>query len=101
MNGGPAVTFQRADARSKADTEALIDAAAAAYGSVDILVNNAGGSSRVALVADLSDEASTEASDWILNSAFWATRRALPSMIASGWGRIISISSIIGRVTWE
>ncbi len=94
MNGGPAVTFQRADARSKADTEALIDAAVATYGSVDILVNNAGGSSRFALVADLSDEAWTEASDWILNSAFWATRRALPSMTASGWGRIISISSL-------
>lgn len=94
MNAGPAVTFRRADARSRTDTEALIDAAVATYGAVDIVVNNAGGSGGFALVADLSDEAWSEACDWILNSAFWATRRALPSMVASGWGRVISISSL-------
>jgi len=94
IDAGDRVLFHQADARRRADTEALIDAATAAFGSVDILVNNAGGSSRFALVADLSDEAWQEAGDWILNSAFWATRRALPSMVASGWGRIINISSL-------
>jgi 3-hydroxybutyrate dehydrogenase len=94
MGAGDAVMFHRADARKQDDTEGLIDAALARYGNVDILVNNAGGSSRFALIADLSDEAWNEAGDWILNSAFWATRRALPSMVASGWGRIISISSL-------
>jgi 3-hydroxybutyrate dehydrogenase/3-oxoacyl-[acyl-carrier protein] reductase len=94
MQGGDACTFQRADARQKADTERLIDASIDRYGAVDILVNNAGGSSGFALIGDLSDEAWNQAADWILNSAFWATRRALPSMVASGWGRIISISSV-------
>jgi 3-hydroxybutyrate dehydrogenase len=94
LDAGNAVTFYRADARRQDDTETLIDAAIATYGGVDILVNNAGGSSRFALVADLSDDAWSEAGDWILNSAFWATRRVLPSMVSSGWGRIISISSV-------
>jgi 3-hydroxybutyrate dehydrogenase len=94
MGAGDNAMFHRADARRRVDTEALIDAAVATYGSIDILVNNAGGSSGFALVADLSDEAWAEAGDWILNSAFWATRRALPAMVASGWGRIISISSL-------
>ena len=94
MNAGDAVVFYRADARRQADTEALIDDAIARNGAVDILVNNAGGSSRFALIAELSDEAWSEAGDWILNSAFWATRRALPSMISAGWGRVINISSL-------
>jgi 3-hydroxybutyrate dehydrogenase len=94
MQAGDACAFQRADARNKSDTERLVDAAIDRFGAVDILVNNAGGSSGFALIGDLSDEAWNQAADWILNSAFWATRRALPSMVASGWGRIISISSV-------
>lgn len=94
MGGSDAILFQRADARSQADTEALIQVAADRFGSVDVLVNNAGGSSGFALVAELSDEAWNEAANWILNSAFWATRAALPYMVARGWGRIISISSL-------
>ena len=42
---------------------------------VDILVNNAGGSTGFGLVHELTDEAWSEAADWILNSTFWATRR--------------------------
>ena len=94
IDAGDRAMFYQADARSQADTEALIDASIANYGSVDILVNNAGGSSGFALIDELSDQAWTEAADWILNSAFWATRRAIPAMVASGWGRVISISSL-------
>jgi len=32
--------------------------------------------------------------DWILNSAFWATRAALRHMVEQQWGRIIHISSV-------
>ncbi|HEX6393461.1 MAG TPA: SDR family NAD(P)-dependent oxidoreductase [Acidimicrobiales bacterium] len=97
MGAGDRATFFSADARRQDDTEALIDFAVDRYGPVDILVNNAGGSSGFAPLAELSDEAWREANDWILNSAFWATRRALPSMIAGGWGRIINISSLEGK----
>jgi NAD(P)-dependent dehydrogenase (short-subunit alcohol dehydrogenase family) len=64
---------------------------------VDILVNNAGGSGGFALVAELTDDAWNNAANWILNSAFWATRRALPSMVDNHWGRIINISSVEGK----
>jgi NAD(P)-dependent dehydrogenase (short-subunit alcohol dehydrogenase family) len=97
MGGDTPVLFVEGDARVQADVEGLVDAAIAQFGHVDILVNNAGGSSGFAEVAELSDEAWREAQDWILSSTFWATRRALPSMVAGGWGRIINIGSVEGK----
>src|SRR5256885_1636131 len=84
--------------KTKEKVHDVIDQAVAELGGVDILVNNAGGSSGFAMLGDLSDEAWEEAADWILNSAFWATRRALASMQAKGWGRIVNISSVEGKV---
>ena len=98
MNAGDAAFFMAADARNQADTEGFIDGAIEHFGKVDILVNNAGGSSGFAPVAELSDEAWNEALDWMLNSTFWATRRALPGMIERGWGRIINITSVEGKL---
>ncbi len=97
MNAGDNVLFVAGDVTNQSDVENIIDEAVARYGQVDILVNNAGGSTGYAPVADLSDTAWTEAADWILNSAFWATRRALQDMEPRGWGRIINISSVEGR----
>jgi 3-hydroxybutyrate dehydrogenase len=94
IDAGDRAMFVRADARVQADQERLVDETAARFGRVDILVNNAGGSSGFALIAELGDDAWQEAADWVLNSAFWATRKALPLMAASGWGRIINISSL-------
>jgi 3-hydroxybutyrate dehydrogenase/3-oxoacyl-[acyl-carrier protein] reductase len=97
LDAGERAAFVQGDARSQADIERLIDQAVEQFGRVDILVNNAGGSGGFALVEDLSDEAWHEAGDWILNSTFWATRRALKSMAQNKWGRIISISSVEGK----
>jgi len=60
-------------------------------------VNNTGGCDGFALIHELSDTAWSRAMDWTLNSAFWATRRALPSMLERGWGRVICISSVEGK----
>jgi len=98
MGEGRPVLFVAGDARVQADVEGLVDAAIERFGHVDILVNNAGGSSGFAQVAELSDEAWREAQDWILSSTFWATRRALPSMVQRGWGRVINISSVEGKM---
>ena len=97
MKAGDAAAFIAGDVRVQRDVEGLIDGAVARYGRVDILVNNAGGSSGFAPVAELSDEAWSEALNWMLNSTFWATRRALRDMIPRRWGRIINISSVEGK----
>src|SRR6185295_16722558 len=45
-----------------------------------------------------SDDAWLGTADWILNSTFWATRRALQRMVTQGGGgRIINISSVEGK----
>ena len=97
MDAGDAAHFIAGDVREQADVEALVDGTIERYGKIDILVNNAGGSSGFAPVAELSDAAWNEALNWMLNSTFWATRRALGDMLTRGWGRIINISSVEGR----
>ncbi len=97
MQAGDRTLFVAGDVTLQADVHALIDTAITQFGKVDILVNNAGGSSGYALVHELTDTAWQEANDWILNSCFWATRKALADMLPRKWGRIINISSVEGR----
>lgn len=97
MGGGDATHYVAGDARVQADVERAVDETISHFGKIDILVNNAGGSSGFAPVAELSDEAWNEALNWMLNSTFWATRRALPDMLSRQWGRIINISSVEGK----
>jgi acetoacetyl-CoA reductase len=72
-------------------------------GPVDVLVNNAGMLSVQspdvqAAVVDLSP------ADWRadvarnLDTAFLVTRRFLPDMLASGWGRVVNVASTTGPV---
>jgi 3-hydroxybutyrate dehydrogenase len=98
LGGGDRAAFVAGDVKARADVEALVDAAIERFGAIHVLVNNAGGSSGFALVEDLSDEAWQEALDWCLNSTFWATRRALKPMVAQGFGRIINVSSVEGKM---
>jgi 3-hydroxybutyrate dehydrogenase/3-oxoacyl-[acyl-carrier protein] reductase len=94
MKAGDRAHFIACDVRDRAAVQALVDGAAEHYGTIDILVNNAGGSDGFALVHEMTDEAWDNAMDWILNSAFWATRAALRHMVQQQWGRIIHISSV-------
>jgi len=96
-DGRGAVTFHAADALDQRQMEALVDAVLAAHGRLDVLVNNAGGSSGFAPVHELGDEAWLQAFHWNVSSAFWTARRALPSMVANGFGRIVNISSVQGK----
>ncbi|WP_131746984.1 SDR family NAD(P)-dependent oxidoreductase [Frankia sp. Cppng1_Ct_nod] len=97
LGAGDRALFVAGDIRVQSDVEGLVDAAITRYGRVDILVNNAGGSDGFALVHELSDEAWNNALNWNINAVFWATRRALPSMLERSWGRIINISSVEGK----
>ncbi len=97
MDAGEQAIFIAGDVTNRDSVNHFIDATVAQFGRVDILVNNAGGSSGYAPIAQLTDEAWDQAQAWILNSCFWATRRALIDMEPRNWGRIINISSVEGR----
>lgn len=95
--GAGEISFRAADALDQQQMEALVDGVIADHGRLDVLVNNAGGSSGFAPVHELSDEAWMQAFHWNVSSAFWTTRRALPAMVAGGFGRIVNISSVQGK----
>ena len=97
MKADDRALFVACDVRSQAEVERFIDSSAAHFGGIDILVNNTGGSDGFAMIHELSDEAWDNALALNLNSTFWATRRALPHMLAVHWGRIICISSVEGK----
>lgn len=84
-----------ADLSSAESVEALVPAAEAAMGGVDILVNNAG-LTRDGLFMRMKDE------DWDLvlrvnlDAAFRLSRAAIRGMMKKRWGRIVTITSVVG-----
>ncbi len=86
-----------ADVSSAPDVTRLVGTTIATYGKIDILVNNAG-ITRDQLVVRLSEEDWDKVLDVNLKSVFLCTAAALKYMIKQRWGRIISITSIVGTV---
>ncbi len=84
-----------ADISLSSDVNRLVEETIAAYGKVDILVNNAG-ITRDQLVLRMSDEDWDNVLNVNLKSVFLCTRAVLRHMIKQRWGRIISITSIVG-----
>jgi 3-oxoacyl-[acyl-carrier protein] reductase len=70
---------------------------AAGPDGVDILINNAG-VTRDGLLLRMRDEDFQRVLDINLVAAFRCTREALRGMLRRRWGRIISISSVVGLV---
>ena len=75
--------------------EALVPAAIEAAGGVDILVNNAG-ITRDNLSMRMKDEEWAAVIDVNLTAAFRLARACIRPMMKKRWGRIISITSIVG-----
>ena len=73
--------------------EAEVAAIAADWGGIDILVNTAGGG-LVRPFAELTLEEWNAQLARNLTSVFTATRVVVPHMVAGGWGRIVTLSSI-------
>ena len=71
--------------------------AAAGDAGVDILVNNAG-MTRDGLVLRMRDDDFTGVLEVNLVAAFRCTREALRGMLRRRWGRVVSISSVVGLV---
>ncbi len=85
------------DVTSSSDVSNLVETAVAKYERVDILVNNAG-IARDQLLMRMSDEDWDAVLNVNLKSVFLCTRAVLRQMLKQRWGRIISISSIVGIV---
>ena len=73
----------------------LVGAAEEALGGVDILVNNAG-LTRDGLAMRMKDEDWQSVIDVNLTAAFRLSRAVLRGMMKARWGRIISITSVVG-----
>lgn len=86
-----------ADVSSSADVNRMVEETIAAYGKADILINNAG-ITRDQLLIRMSDEDWDKVLNVNLKSAFLCTRAVLRHMIKQRWGRIISLTSIVGIV---
>jgi 3-hydroxybutyrate dehydrogenase len=92
---GVATMFSDADLRSVEAIEALMMRAKKRFGRVDILVNNA-------VMRHFKPVETFQTAEWDasiavnLSSAFHLARLGVPAMKASGWGRIVNMSSIYG-----
>ncbi len=85
------------DVTSASDVAGLVEKAIEKFGRIDILVNNAG-IARDQLLLRMSDEDWETVLNVNLKSVFLCTRAVLRQMVKQRWGRIVSISSIVGIV---
>lgn len=84
-----------ADLSDPAAADSLVKAADAALGGVDILINNAG-LTRDNLAVRMKDEDWQKVLDVNLTAAFRLSRACLRGMMKKRWGRIVSITSVVG-----
>jgi 3-oxoacyl-[acyl-carrier protein] reductase len=92
--GGRAVAIQ-ADIVEAADVERLLKATTDAFGSLDILVNNAG-ITRDNLLLRMKDDEWDGVLNTNLRGTYLMTKAVLRPMMRARWGRIISLSSVVG-----
>ena len=94
--GGEAIAVE-ADVRNSEAVKAMVEQVAEKWGRIDILVNNAG-INRDTLLLRMSDDAWDAVIDTNLRGAFLCTKFAVRHMMRQEWGRVISLSSVVGRV---
>jgi 3-oxoacyl-[acyl-carrier protein] reductase len=93
--GGEHVHCVPCNLSSAEDVEKLVPATEAVMGGVDILVNNAG-ITRDGLAMRMKDEDWQSVLDVNLTSAFRLARACMKLMMKKRWGRIVSITSVVG-----
>ena len=86
-----------ADVRDSEAVKGMVERVAERWGKIDILVNNAG-INRDTLLLRMSDDAWDAVIDTNLRGAFLCTKYAVKYMMKQQWGRVISLSSVVGRV---
>lgn len=85
------------DVSDTAQVERLAEAAMESLGGVDILVNNAGFAPSAPL-RSISREEWEGVFAVNMTGTFLCTRAFMPAMIEAGWGRVVNIASVAGKV---
>jgi len=97
--GGEAV-FVPSDLNNEDSVRDLVQAAVATYARIDVLVNNAAATETIPTGAKPVDQLSTEEFELGMRVAvygtFWASKYALPHIVAAGGGSVINIGSMTG-----
>ncbi|MFL9935977.1 SDR family oxidoreductase [Paraburkholderia sp. RL18-103-BIB-C] len=92
---GATVETVQADVGDEAGANRIVDRCIEAFGGIDIHVNNAGMLTQ-ARCTDLTTAMWDDMMRVDLRSVFLCARRALPSMTAQRWGRVINLASQLG-----
>jgi 3-oxoacyl-[acyl-carrier protein] reductase len=95
IEAGGEAQAMKADVSKADEVDAMVNGLVKEWGKVDILVNNAG-ITRDNLMMRMSQNEWDAVMDTNLRSAYFCTRAVLRSMLRNRWGRIISLSSVVG-----
>jgi NAD(P)-dependent dehydrogenase (short-subunit alcohol dehydrogenase family) len=87
------------DICSKASIRAAVEEILARFGRVDILCNTAGVNHRVPLL-DYPEEEWDRVIDTNLKGMFLVAQAVVPQMIERGYGKVVNMSSIMGRIVY-
>ena len=85
----------KADVSQADQVDSMVNTLVKDWGRIDILVNNAG-ITRDNLMMRMSQDEWDSVIDTNLRSAYFTTRAVLRPMLRNRWGRIISLSSVVG-----
>jgi 3-oxoacyl-[acyl-carrier protein] reductase len=102
--GSAKAAFFKTNVTSREEVEAAVEATLARFGKIDILINNAGITRDAQLVrvkdgqviGTMGDAEFDAVIAVNLKGVFNCTRAVAPHMIARGYGRIVSASSVVG-----
>lgn len=93
---GPASLAVPADLLAPGAVDRVYERVEAELGPVEVLIANAGAGFSAPL-ARTSDDDWQHTLDLNLTMPFRCLRRAVPAMVAAGWGRIVVVASVAGR----
>jgi NAD(P)-dependent dehydrogenase (short-subunit alcohol dehydrogenase family) len=88
------------DVTARQEVEALWEKIRKRFGPVQILINNAGMAPAVSFL-EMEDSLWDEVLKTNLTGTYYCCKIFLPEMIASGWGRIINIASVVAKVAYS
>ena len=93
--GRRAIAIQ-ADVSDGAQVASLVEQVEQQLGPIEILVNNAG-ITRPEPWADITEQSWRAVLDQNLTSVFLVSQAIIPKMVATGWGRVIILSSVAAQ----